>query len=459
MYFLPHFVANFVLIAYICSMMNKLSQLKYFLTIGMWQPPGQDAGRWKRMLLNLSRKVYMAVRLFIERGHVDFATQLSFSTILAIVPIFAMIFAIGRGFGLSEYIELWLRNTLSSQPEAADSIINLAGSYLQHAQTGLFIGIGILFMLYSVLSLIYNVEYVFNTIWQVKNKRPVARILADYTSMVFLVPVIIIVMSGMSIIANTTTEHLQAFFILGPMARIGIRLLPFVILTLIFTALFSVMPNTRVKLTSVIGPAVLASVAMLLVQWGYVHGQMFLTGYNAIYGSLAALPLFMLWMQLSWYICLFCAELCYMNQYLDYYEYMISPSDISEANRRKIALVVMKHIMLRFRNGKPALTVLEIKQLTGIPIRLVGDALYRLERVKLVTTVGNSADEDTRYQPAQALERLRMGRIVDLLDHACDNRYKNNRFDIAPALDPKTERIIREAYEEFIRKLDNIDDL
>ncbi len=152
-FFLIAFIANLTLFAYICNVMNKLSRLKYFMTFGIWNREEHENGWCKRTGLNVVRKMYMAIRLFIERGHVDYATQLSFSTILAIVPIFAMIFAIGRGFGLSKYIETWLRSTLDSQPQAAESIISLADSYLQHAQTGLFIGIGLLFMLYSVLSL------------------------------------------------------------------------------------------------------------------------------------------------------------------------------------------------------------------------------------------------------------------------------------------------------------------
>lgn len=243
--------------------MNKRSKLKYFMVFGTWLQDDHENSRWKRIGMNVIRKIYMAVKLFIERGHVDYATQLSFSTILAIVPIFALIFAIGRGFGLSQYIETWLRTSLDSQPEAANSIIALADSYLQHAQTGLFIGIGLLFMLYSVLSLIYNVESVFNIIWQVNTKRSIGRFLSDNLAMMFLVPVIIIVMSGVSIIANTTTEHLQTFFLLGPIARVIVSLLPFVVLTLIFVALFMVMPNTRVKFTAVVGPAILAAIAML----------------------------------------------------------------------------------------------------------------------------------------------------------------------------------------------------
>ena len=104
-FFLIAFIANLTLFAYICNVMNKLSRLKYFMTFGIWNREEHENGWCKRTGLNVVRKMYMAIRLFIERGHVDYATQLSFSTILAIVPIFAMIFAIGRGFGLSKYIE------------------------------------------------------------------------------------------------------------------------------------------------------------------------------------------------------------------------------------------------------------------------------------------------------------------------------------------------------------------
>ena len=216
-------------------MKRNRKKILYFLKTGVWleEQPVQRSSY--RLLLTLLRKLYIALKLFIERGHSDYAAQLSFSTILAIVPIFALILAIGRGFGLANYIENSVKDWLNSQPEVANFIIHFSNAYLEHARTGLFIGIGILFMLGSIISLIYNIEQVFDSIWQVKSKRSLRRIVSDYLSMIFVVPIILIILSGLSIIANTTNAELQQFIFLGPISQVLVQFLPFFAQMMIFS--------------------------------------------------------------------------------------------------------------------------------------------------------------------------------------------------------------------------------
>lgn len=439
-------------------MKRNRKKILYFLKTGVWleEQPVQRSSY--RLLLTLLRKLYIALKLFIERGHSDYAAQLSFSTILAIVPIFALILAIGRGFGLANYIENSVKDWLNSQPEVANFIIHFSNAYLEHARTGLFIGIGILFMLGSIISLIYNIEQVFDSIWQVKSKRSLRRIVSDYLSMIFVVPIIIIVLSGLSIIANTTNAELQQFIFLGPISQVLVQFLPFFAQMMIFLGLFIVMPNTHVKVVHALFPAALASLLMLILQWAYVHSQIFLTSYNAIYGSLAALPLFMLWMHLSWYILLFCTELCYMSQNLDNYDYMIKPSEISEYTRRHIALLVITQIINRFKTGEKAPSPVELKQQTHIPIRLINDALYRLQGAQLIVEANLLDDNEQRFLPAQALKRLPIGQIIEQLDTACADKRKDKRMQVLATLDPQTEAMLHEVRQEALQKLNQSHD-
>ena len=245
------------------------------------------------------------------------ASALTYSTLLAIVPILAVIFAIARGFGYNKYIEIWFRDALSSQPQVADILTDFVNSYLIHTQSGIFLGVGLLFMLYTVLMLVNNVEETFNEIWQVSNARPLMRSLTNYMAMFFVFPNIIVVSMGLSIFMATVAKHTDGVLILGPAVRSLLDFSPYLLLSLLFIGLYVYMPNTDVKLKSAIVPGILSGIAMQLLQLFYIHSQIWVTGYNAIYGSFAALPLFMLWLQISWTICLFGAQLTFTNQNLD----------------------------------------------------------------------------------------------------------------------------------------------
>ena len=269
------------------------------------------------MIMTL-RKIYrtleLTIRFFTAKRVMTQASALTYSSLLAMVPILAVIFAIARGFGYNKYIEIWFRDTLSSQPQVADVLTDFVNSYLIHTQSGIFLGVGLLFMLYTVLMLVNNVEETFNEIWQVSNSRPILRSLTNYMAMFFIVPIIIVVSMGLSIFMATIAQHTDGVLFIGPVVRRLLDFSPYLLLSLLFIWLYVYMPNTDVKLKSAIVPGILAGIAMQLLQLFYIHSQIWVTGYNAIYGSFAALPLFMLWLQISWTICLFGAQLTYTNQ-------------------------------------------------------------------------------------------------------------------------------------------------
>jgi len=371
----------------------------------------------KKNAFALARKIVVSCRFFFLRGHMDYATQLSFSTIIAIVPLVALFFAIGRGFGLSEYIEAQLRNALSSMPQVADQLFSLANSYLTHAQTGIIIGIGIIIMLYSILSLIHNIEYVFDTIWQVKDERSFGRLIIDYTAMLFLLPVAIILFSGMSIFVSGALNLLPDFKVLSYMTKILINVVaPWVVLTGIFTAANIFIPNTHVKFSNVIGPSMLASALMLLLQAFYVYGQIFLTSYNAIYGSLAAIPLFMLWMLISWYIILFCTELCYANQNENYYVFLLNTSDISHHDIIIISGIILSKICKTFREKNSGITAAELNNETHIPIRIVIDILNKLKVARFIDDKVDYGTEHVIWSPKTDTDKITLGLMMSRLD-------------------------------------------
>jgi membrane protein len=223
---------------------------------------------------------------------------------------------------------MWFREVLASQPQVAEVIISFVNSYLIHTKSGIFLGVGLIFMLYTVLMLVNNVEETFNQIWQVNNSRPIIRSFANYLAMFFLFPIIIIISTGLSIFMETVAGKMEDFVLLEPIINKLISLSPSMLMSLLFIVLYVYMPNTKVRFSCAVVPGILAGIAMHMLQIAYIHSQVWVTGYNAIYGSFAALPLFMLWVQISWSICLFGAQLTYTNQNLNRFGFNLEPIDI-----------------------------------------------------------------------------------------------------------------------------------
>ena len=415
-------------------MTQPFTTLVRFLRHDLWHVQRHNTTALAYCCCSLLKKLLLAVEFFTTRRVIDMAAALTYSTLLALVPILAVVFGVARGFGYNKYIEVWFRELLGSQPQAADAIINFVNSYLVHTKSGVLLGVGLVLMLYTVLMLTLNVEKTFNTIWQVKHRRSLYRAVTDYLAMLLLVPVVIVLVSGLSIA--------------------GARLLPYVLMAVVFMAMYMCVPNTKVRLQVVIVPGILAGVGMQALQLFYIHAQVLLSSYNAIYGSFAALPLFMLWVQLSWTICLFGVQLCYTNQNMDELSFRLQVADISPRYRRLLAIILMSRVCQRFADGKRPYTALDLRRLTNIPIRITQDLLYMLVRAGLLSE--NSADgkdQEPTYQPAMTLQKLTVGAMVERLDSMGGWHLDIDLHEQLAQVEWKQYLALREQYLTELRKL------
>ena len=415
-------------------MTQPFTTLVRFLRHDLWHVQRHNTTALAYCCCSLLKKLLLAVEFFTTRRVIDMAAALTDRTLLALVPILAVVFGVARGFGYNKYIEVWFRELLGSQPQAADAIINFVNSYLVHTKSGVLLGVGLVLMLYTVLMLTLNVEKTFNTIWQVKHRRSLYRAVTDYLAMLLLVPVVIVLASGLSIA--------------------GARLLPYVLMAVVFMAMYMCVPNTKVRLQVVIVPGILAGVGMQALQLFYIHAQVLLSSYNAIYGSFAALPLFMLWVQLSWTICLFGVQLCYTNQNMDELAFRLQVADISPRYRRLLAIILMSRVCQRFADGKRPYTALDLRRLTNIPIRITQDLLYMLVRAGLLSE--NSADgkdQEPTYQPAMTLQKLTVGAMVERLDSMGGWHLDIDLHEQLAQVEWKQYLALREQYLAELRKL------
>ena len=193
---------------------------------------------------------------------------------------------------------------------------------------------------------------------------------------------------------------------------------------------------------------------MQALQLFYIHAQVLLSSYNAIYGSFAALPLFMLWVQLSWTICLFGVELCYTNQNMDELSFRLQVADISPRYRLLLAMILMSRVCQRFADGKRPYTALDLRRLTNIPIRITQDLLYMLVRAGLLSE--NSADgkdQEPTYQPAMTLQKLTVGAMVERLDSMGGWHLDIDLHEQLAQVEWKQYLALREQYLAELRKV------
>ncbi|MCR4852549.1 MAG: YihY/virulence factor BrkB family protein [Prevotella sp.] len=398
-------------------MKEFIKKIIQFLKVDLWRIKRGDISPVAFFFCQLLKKLILSVEWFTTKRMMDSAAALTYSTLLAIVPIMAVVFAIARGFGYNKYIEIWFRDTFASQPQAAEVIIGFVNSYLVHTKSGVFLGIGLLFMLWTVIMLISNIEKAFNSIWQVSKPRSIFRTITDYTSMFVLAPIIIVVTSGISLLMATVAGDIGDYFLVGHTMRFLLALFPYLLMSAVFIVLYVFMPNTKVHIKNAIVPGILSGFAMQALQFVYIHSQIWVTSYNAIYGSFAALPLFMLWLQISWTICLFGAELTYTNQNLEAFSFRMETDHLSHRYRLMLSVLLMSNICKRFEEGRKPYTALELKAITGIPSRIVHDLLNDLTKVGLITNVSNDEKgEDPSFQPAISTSMLSVGSVIDRLE-------------------------------------------
>lgn len=413
--------------------MKKLdiNQIRTFLTEDIWRVTEDEISKKRNILYNTIKIITLSIREFVQGRVINKASALTYSTLLAIIPILAILFAIARGFGLDNLLEEQLRTGLEGQALAAETILSFIDSYLSQAKNGVFIGIGIIMLFYTVLLLTHNMEQTFNSIWQVKKLRSLYRKMTDYFSMLLLLPLLILLSSGISIFMSTFMKTMEEFTLLAPVIKSLVRLTPYVLTWGMFTALYIFMPNTKVKLKYAILPGILAGSAFQAFQYLYIGSQIWVSRYNAIYGSFAAIPMFLLWTQISWSICLFGAQLCYVAQNLRNFSFSKETENISRRYHDFLCILIMSLICKRFQTEETPYTAESLSDEHKIPIRLTTTILYELQDLHLIyETPMENEDEEMGYLPAVDINRLNVGMLLNRLDESGSEAFKidKNRY-------------------------------
>jgi membrane protein len=406
----------------------KIQSLKSFLLDDIWRVTDDEVSRPRHLFYNALKVGTLSIQEFIQNRIVSKASALTYNTLLSFIPLLAILFAIARGLGFATLMESQFRSGLEGQSQAAEIILSLIDSYLSHAKSGVFIGVGLVMLLWTVISLTNNIERTFNSIWQVKKPRSFYRKITDYLSVLLLLPVLIVLSGGITVFLSTLAKSTDEFVVLAPLVKTAVRLLPYLLTWATFTALYVFIPNTRVKLRFAIVPGLLAGCAFQGLQYAYIGSQIWVSRYNAIYGSFAAIPMFLLWTQLAWEICLLGAQLSYVAQNLNNFAFSKETAHISRRYHDFLCLLVMSRICQRFEKGEAPYTAEALSDEHKIPIRLTKKILYELQDVHLLRETPSEDDEDnTAYLPSTDLSQLNVSLLLRRLNEAGSENFKIDR--------------------------------
>ncbi len=398
-------------------MNKKIKAFFNFITYDIWRVSEAEVTHTKFSLYNIVKTIILAVRRFTTDRLTDKASALTYSTLLSIVPLLAILFAIARGFGFDNMMEEQIRSSLSSQETATGTILGFVDSYLKQTKSGIFVGVGLVLLLWTVVNLTANIELTFNNIWQVKKQRTLYRKITDYFSMFLLLPILIVVSGGLSIFTSTMLKSMESFVMLAPILKFMVRTIPFALTWLMFTALFIFIPNTKVKFKHALISGIIAGTAYQAFQFLYINGQISVTKYNAIYGSFAAIPLFLLWLQISWTIILFGAELTYAGQNIKNFNFEKDTKNISRRYRDFISILIMSLICKRFEKGEKPYSAEEISLEYKIPIRLTHQILSLLQEINLIHEVAeDTKSENILYQPSIDINKINIELLLNRID-------------------------------------------
>lgn len=384
-----------------------------FLSYDIWRINRKDRSSGKMGFYNIIKTFILAIRN-IDGGQLfTRASALTYSTLLSIVPLLAVLFAIARGFGFQNIVKTQLFSYFAGQEDILNKATAFIDKSIEYAQGGIFLGIGVILLLYTVINLLSNIEDNFNRIWQIKRGRTYFRMFTDYLALIIIAPIFLICNAGVNILLSTTAEEQ---YILGLVLNPFMKVVPFLITILLFTILYIYIPNTKVRFTSALLGGVFTGICFQVFQMLYISGQIWISKYNAIYGSFAALPLLLLWLQLTWFFVLFGVQLSFAYQNVNKFSFEHETSNISRRYKDFITLLIMTLIVKRFEKGHTPYTADELSEHYKIPTKLTGDTLFYLQEIGMIV---ETPSEDTlvpAYIPALDINHITVSYLFEKID-------------------------------------------
>ena len=371
----------------------------------------------KNWFVDLVKILNLSIRSFFNRDMQSQACAMTFRTLLATVPALALLFAIGKGFGLHDFIQEQLYIILPAQSTAIDYAVEYVKAYLSNASKGMFVGVGIVFLLWTLISLVSNIEQSFNMIWGVKN-RGFGRKVTDYTAMLLILPIVMICAGGFNLAVSSTLQNWFNYSFLTPVIELSAKLTSWILTWLFFALVYYLLPNTKVKFKNALASGIFAGTFFMILQWVMSTGQAFVANYNAIYGSVSFLPIMLMWMQFAYVITFAGAVVCYSAQNIFMYNFNDSIENISPAYFKQLIIAVGAVVVQRFTSNNGATTHEELIGKYNLPPRLATMICDELVSAGILAVVEiDEKNENKGFQPAINPESITVVEVFRRIDN------------------------------------------
>jgi len=405
------------------NLVTLLKKTSHFLNHKLWRLRIDKLDKKQGFFLKQLRIFSLAGKGFNEDKCLLKSTALTYYTLFSIVPIIALAFAIAKGFELQENLQKDLLLKFDDQKDVLTQAFVYADKMLANTKGGLIAGVGIILLLWSIIKLLSSIEESFNEIWQVKRARTWVRKITDYLSIMLIAPIFIILSGSVTIGLETGLSKISSnFSIIGPIEVVFLKLFAFTLIWGMFIFLYMSLPNTKVTFKGAAMGSFVAAILFKFLEWAYVSSQIGVGSYNKIYGSFAALPLFLIWIQYTWFVVLFGAELTFAHQNVDLYELESDINNISDRYKRVIALMIANYVVKNFNEGLKPLTSVEIANKLDLPVRLSRIIINEFIEVGIFNEVKTDNDKEAAYQPGISDSKLTIKYIIDKLDEKGINK-------------------------------------
>ena len=427
---------------------------------GIWQAPIEGLPLIKAYSIRCLRIVILAVRKFIQHDNSRTATVLTYYSLLNIVPLFAVVFAIAKGFGLKKFVVKQITEMAEKanwQASVTDQIINFSESVLTQAKGGVIAGVGIVLLLWTVISILGKIEDSFNIVWEAKKPRTLMRKFTDYLTILFIAPVLLAVSSSITIVATgeikVIVENIKLLGAFSSVIFLLLKLLPYFTMWLLLTAVYLIMPNEKVPIWSGIVGAVVAGTLFQIVQWVYIKFQIGVATQSAIYGSFAALPLFLGWLQISWMIMLFGVEIAHANEHYETFGFHPDYARVGNASKKLLVLRIYHLLVKKFAAGEKPLTLPEIAHSLKIPVSFVREILSGLSAKGLVVEIAKGIRKEASFQPGRTIEEITVKEVLDAYERGEDTGFASAQSDESAE---KLSLYIKTLYEDMEKSPGNV---
>ena len=348
------------------------------------------------------------------------AASLTYVTLVSIVPVFAFAFSIGKGLGFSDKLKAFLISKVAASTAlhagdeasgvsfALDKVFN----YIEKTNFETLGAIGVITLIYLVIQLLGSIETTFNDIWGVTVQRSLRRKFTDYISVVVIFPFFVLSAATFTaaLASHRFTDLLYAKGSIGFLIKTAISYSSYIFLWIAFFALYMFMPNTKVKFSSALAGGIIGGTSWEIIQWVYFHFQIGISNYNVIYSTMAALPIFLLWIYLSWEILLFGAEVSFAHQTVGSYRFRDKGKKLQKKAAEILALSIVFKIANNFADGKKPFGIKHLSDSFGVRPDVIKPVIDNLKENEILY---DAAGEDRAYLLAVPSDKLSAWQVVE----------------------------------------------